>query len=235
MSRKESIIMLISILGSIIVAIFLFQVLTWWKAHIFFTSTDLYFSSGKYSFSFIIIFLILLLLISFNLFVNHKRVYALISFILLVVVSFVYLTSYSIITNRGWESYLFLINKDKVTWKEIEKIETDYRMNPTRGTFFPSFTVTIAKSKESIDLGKWENIVTNKPKLWDFTASGWVSGNKGVIRLREVKMMEFVYQHATDKLHCVQRGFETEKPEKQLEAWEIFAKNFVEPEKCEFQ
>jgi hypothetical protein len=228
--------MLACVLGSIFVAIFLFQVLTWWKAHIFFTNTDHYFSSGNYSFVFMIIFIILLLISSFIFFIKQKRIYALIPVVLLVLVSFTYLTNYIVIKDKGWESYLFFIRTDKVSWEEIDKIETDYQMNTTRGTFSPSFSVTTAKDKESIDVGKWGNIITSKPEIWDFSASGWVSGEEGVIlRLREVKMMEFIYQHAPGKLDCVQREFETEKPNKQIEAWEIFAKNFVEPEICEFK
>lgn len=234
MSRKESILMFISILSSIFAAIFLFQLLTWWKFHIFFTKDDIYFSSGEYSFVFMIIFIILFILFCFAFFIRHDNMYALMSFILLMLVSFTCLTNYTVITNKGWDSYLFFIRTDKVSWKEIDKIQTDYQMNTTRGTFSPVFAVTTVNDKEPIDLGKWGNIITSKPKLWDFTASGWISGdNETILRLREVKMMEFVYQHASEKLHCVQHGFE--KPKKQLDVWKVFAENFVEPEKCEFQ
>jgi hypothetical protein len=225
--------MIISVLLSLFTGILLFQLFTWWKAHIFMTKDVIYFSSGSYSFVFMIIFIVLLLLSGITFFINQNVVYTLVIVILLVLVSFVYLTRYSVITNEGWESYVSYTRVEKVRWAEIDNIQTDYRINTTRGTFSPKFTVTTVGGKQTIDLGKWENLITSKPKIWDFTASGWVSGDqKSALRLRQVKMMEFVYLQASVKLHCVQHGFE--QPKKQLDVWQIFAKYFVEPEKCRF-
>ncbi len=233
-SRKESVIMYICIFISSFGGIFLFHLLSWLKPQLFFSNHYEYFSSGRYSFVWMIGFIVLLLIGTLSWFQRKQVSY--VCAIILLLFSFAYITSYKGVTNRGFESHFLLGFQENVNWEQIKQIDTDYRVDETKGVFYPTFTVKYANDQtEQFD--DWENIVTSKPNFTDMTSSGWVNDDEDLnfLGLQEVKLMEYVYQHVPSNLHCVQRGFLTSKPKKQVEAWDLFAKHFVGKSSCLFE
>jgi hypothetical protein len=227
--------MLISILSSIFFSIFLFQLLTWLKIHLFSEKYN-YFSSGSFSFVWMLGMIILLIIGSFSLFILKKGLYAGVSIFLLLLLSLSCVSSYKGVTDAGLEIHRFFLWTEKIEWNSISKIHTDYRLNESKGTFYPIFTITYDQN-ETEALDDWENIVSTKKHKWlDFSASGWVNSeqDRSIIRLNEVKLMVFVYEHASTKLYCIQRGFISDKPKNQIEPWDLFAKHFIDKPNCQF-